>query len=217
MAHLVVATTVTGAAPSSDIAIGAVLPDLASMAGARIDRARLPGPVAEGVLVHHRTDEAFHGHPWFVDALRNDVTVLEAAGLPRGAARASAHVGAELLLDGVLLEDDDVAVALGQAVDALDLAQLGDLDDQQRERWAMLFDRMRGGMSRSVYASPEAVAERLRHLLARRPRLSLPPSCEPALVDHLAWRRAKVVAIAPCLVADVTATVRDSGSGGWAA
>jgi acyl carrier protein phosphodiesterase len=212
VAHLVVATAATTASPSSDLAIGAVLPDLASMAGTRFDRDRLPAEVVEGVMLHHRTDAAFHDHPWFVDVLRTDTPALEAAGLPRGAARACAHVGAELLLDGVLLENDTVAESLGEVIEALDVDRLGDLSPEQAEAWSRLFDRMRMGLGRQAYADPEAVAERLRFMLARRPRLALPPECEAALVTHLEWRRERVVSIAPSLVLEVTDEVRsDSG------
>lgn len=208
VAHLVVATAATGEAPGSDLAVGAVIPDLASMAGVRFDRASMPARVVDGVMIHHRTDEAFHDSAWFVDVLRTDTPALLAAGLPRGAARACAHVGAELLLDGVLLEDDGVADAFGDVSAALDIALLGDLTPEQEVAWARLFDRIRQGLGRAAYADPQAVAERLRFMLAHRPRLALPPECEPALVDHLIWRRTEVAAIAPALVAEVTDTVR---------
>ncbi len=208
VAHLVVATSATGAAADSDLAAGAVIPDLASMAGVRFDRSTMPASVVEGVMVHHRTDDAFHDSAWFVDVLRTDVPALEAAGLPRGAARACAHVGAELLLDGVLLEDDGVADALGEVVGMLGIRLLGELTTEQRLAWERLFERMRVGLGRGAYAGPDEVAERLRSMLARRPRLALPAECEPALIDHLVWRRDQVVSIAPRLVRHVTDAVR---------
>lgn len=205
VAHLVVGLDVAGVDPASEVALGAVLPDFASMVGVRLDRSLLPPGVAEGVDLHHRTDSAFHGHPWFVDRVKVDVASLEAAGLPRGAARASAHVGTELLLDGVLLEDDDVAAALARLVEELDVERLGPAGAARSGDWQLLFDRMRQGSSRAAYGSPELVAERLRSMLARRPRLVLPVACGPALVDHLTVRRRDVVAMAPTVVADVIA------------
>jgi hypothetical protein len=56
------------AGTSWDVAFGAVLPDLASMAGTRIDRSLLSPPVEEGVALHHRTDTVLQPHEYFTPA-----------------------------------------------------------------------------------------------------------------------------------------------------
>jgi hypothetical protein len=218
VAHLVVAGRVTGLDPGTDELLGAVLPDLASMAGQRVDRARLPAGVAAGVAVHHRTDQCFHGHPWFVAAVRHDVADLRRAGLPRGASRASAHAGIELLLDGVLLDDPIVRGSVEVFIASLDVDRLGEAGVVHRARWERLFVRMGEGSLADAYGSAESVADRLHHALAGRPRLAFDRAHRPALVDQLAARRVDVDRVAADLVDGVAdAVLRDSGSPGRAA
>jgi hypothetical protein len=218
VAHLVVAGRVTGLDPDADEVFGAVLPDLASMAGLRIDRAQLPAGVAAGVAVHHRTDACFHGHPWFVAAMRDDAADLRRAGLPRGPSRASAHVGIELLLDGVLLDDSRVRGSVEAFVASLDVDRLGEGGVAHRAGWERLFARMGDGSLADAYGSAEAVADRVDHALARRPRLALDAIHRPTLVDQLASRQVDVHRVAAAVVDEVVEAVRrDSGSPGRAA
>src|SRR5690349_22770486 len=79
--------------------LGAMLPDLSSMAGARIERVH-DETVAAGVAHHHRIDHAFHACAPFVRLCSSALETLEARGVSRAAARAVGHVGSELLLDG---------------------------------------------------------------------------------------------------------------------
>src|ERR1051325_9448351 len=97
--------------------VGTALPDFASMARTRLRPAN--GSLAEGIALHHAIDHAFHAHDWFLDAERDVRDSLRADGLPDGAARACAHVGPELLLDGALLDDDAVARAVDRVYDVL--------------------------------------------------------------------------------------------------
>src|SRR5687768_8762401 len=94
-----------------------MLPDLASMAGVRLDTTELPDDVAAGVRHHYAADAAFHGHESFIRLLRTVRTALADAGVARGPARAAAHVGVELALDGWLLAE--VAHAHDALSDAL--------------------------------------------------------------------------------------------------
>ncbi len=139
VAHLVVAERLTGLGADADEMLGAVLPDLAPMAGLRFDKPALPEGVRAGVAIHHQTDARFHAHPRFVAAVRDDVAALLSAGVSRGASRASAHVGFELLLDGVLLEDDRVRASVGVLVDSLDVDRLGPLAPGEVDKWSRLF------------------------------------------------------------------------------
>jgi hypothetical protein len=99
--HVVVATW----QPARDArtALGAMLPDLVGVAGLR---GVAPGDpeVARGVALHHRTDEVFHASDTFVSLQTLLRSALEARGIRGGPARAAAHVGIELLLDGLLLD-----------------------------------------------------------------------------------------------------------------
>ena len=55
--------------------------------------------LAAGLRFHHLTDEAFHGSRSFLEFSGQALSYLSRHGLPRGSARAVAHVGVELLLD----------------------------------------------------------------------------------------------------------------------
>ena len=98
--------------------LGAMLPDLVSMADARFAQV-LDAELAQGVEHHHETDRAFHAVPAFRAACSSALQTLEPQGVSRGSARAVGHVGAELLLDGLWSSD---ARARGVYTRALDSA-----------------------------------------------------------------------------------------------
>lgn len=211
--HLVVGMRLAGVGPDHDAALGAMLPDLGSMAGLRADRSGLPAAVAEGVRLHHLTDAVFHGQPWFVQAVAADRQALQKAGLPRGPARACAHAGLELLLDGLLLEYRSVAESVAAALDALAAGRLGAGVGGEADRWEELFRRLRGARQfTESYSTPEGVAHRLRQALAHRPRLALERAHLGPLVERLRARRARLEAVAPVLVEAVVERAR-AGSG----
>src|SRR6202012_4714776 len=84
--------------------LGAMLPDFASMC-----RARLAEPtdatVASGIELHHTTDAAFHGSAPVLGLMHELDERLDHLGCARGPRRAVAHIGVELLLEGVLVAD----------------------------------------------------------------------------------------------------------------
>ena len=90
---------------SGATALGAMLPDFATMSGTRLADPTDAG-VARGIDLHHETDAAFHPLPVVLALMRELDERLDAAGCARGPRRAVAHIGVELLLDGVLVEDE---------------------------------------------------------------------------------------------------------------
>lgn len=184
--------------------LGAVLPDLAPAAGVRLVRDRLDGPLAAGVRCHLDADAAFHAHPRFragTRALRADLT---ARGIPRGPARAVAHAGWELLLDGTLVGDEAeraFRAAVGRAAVAA-----GALAPEDRPRWAAFVARARGS-GPLAYDDPRWVAVRLGTVLARRPRLRLPAEHVDAVAPVLAAHRAEVARVAGAVIDDVVRAV----------
>jgi hypothetical protein len=189
--------------------LGAVLPDLAPMAGIRVGRAGLGGALGDGVRCHVRTDDVFHGLPAVragMGELRADLT---RRGLGSGPARAIGHAGWELMLDGTLLSvpaADDFRLALGAGEAAL--AVLGPAD---RPRWTAFLDRARRA-PRPRYDDTRWVAERLHAMLARRPRLSLPLWQVSLVAAALARQVDAVRASAPAVLTDTAAAVV-AGSG----
>src|SRR4051812_25858680 len=93
-------------------------PDLLAMCGALAGAGTSP-EVAAGQAHHVAVDARFHACPGFVALTAWGARVLVEAGLPRGPARGAAHVGIELLLDGVLASDGPARAAYaGSLADA---------------------------------------------------------------------------------------------------
>src|SRR6185503_17388999 len=91
-------------AESPGSVLGAMLPDFATMSGARLAEST-DAAIAHGVDLHHKTDAAFHHLPPVLALMRELDHKLDAGGCARGPRRAVAHIGVELLLDGVLVDD----------------------------------------------------------------------------------------------------------------
>jgi hypothetical protein len=175
----------TGVGPGA--ALGSMLPDFAGMLGLRLMGVQ-DTDVARGVALHHATDEVFHRAPAFVALCADAVAELESRQLDRGSARAVAHVGTELLLDGWL-----VGQGLGTEAYMAGLAAAGDdgldgrvlwRDPQGSTRLAWLVRRLRHFGLPHAYADPGFVTERLERALHPRPRLRLAPERLP---DVHAW------------------------------
>jgi len=186
VAHVHVALAAIGSRPDDDaVAFGAALPDLVSMAGLRMDRSTLPGPVRQGVLLHHRTDAVFHSRPEFSTGVRGLRTHLQAGGLAIGPSRAVAHAGWELLLDGCVLDrfgaEDRFARVLEHAPDVADSVSPADQD-----RWRGLLGAMRSDRWWLGYRDAEVVACRLHRLLRARRRLSFDAEQIPLVAEALA-------------------------------
>jgi hypothetical protein len=188
-----------------------MLPDLAAMARVRL--APAVGALGDGITIHHAADAAFHSSRWFNDrsqALRDEL--LE-AGVDRGAARACAHAGLEMLLDGGLVGDgrvrrasDDafaILVAPGPTRDAVH-ALAGDAD---RLRWAERLQRIGTTIEVDAYRSAESIAHRLHRMTSGRTRIELRDSQVSTVARVLARSQPEVAADADGVVAAVVAAI----------
>jgi hypothetical protein len=159
--------------------LGSMLPDLTSMLGLRVLRVDDP-ELAAGVAYHHATDTAFHGSPLFLELCAKGIATLSDAGVSRGAARAVAHVGTELLLDGALSHDQHARMTYTRSLEAAVRERFVDqliLDSPESS------GRLHDGLGRLVgapvpegYRDPAFVLARLQATLARRPRLAIQES-----------------------------------------
>jgi hypothetical protein len=203
LAHAHVALT-SDTEDDVDFVLGAVLPDLASMARSRVaDRPRLAPAVDRGVTCHLRTDAAFHTLPAFVQGSGTIRTLLRERGLARGAARAVGHVGWELLLDGTLVGSPAEA-AFHAALDRADQAAAA-LD--QPDRWARLLT-YRPQLRRLRYDDPAWVAERLERIFHDRPLLRFEPAQLPIVAEVLDDQAPVVAVIAQSVLAATAAALR---------
>jgi hypothetical protein len=210
--HVAVAVTLAPGGSSAYLA-GSMLPDLAAMA--RIRLAPAGGEVGAGICLHHAADAAFHGADWFNhrnQALRD---TLLAAGVGRGAARACAHAGLEMLLDGGLVTDPAVRGASDRTFAAL--AEPGPARDEvhalvgpaDRAVWSERLSQISASIDVGAYRSPDAVAERLFRMTHGRRRIELPVTQVDAVARELARLQDDVILDAASVVDDVVAALRD--------
>ena len=165
--------------------LGAMLPDFSTMCGVRV--AGTPdADVAEGIALHHTTDRVFHTLPVVTGLMRELDQRLERGGCARGPRRAVAHIGVELLLDGVLVEDPEYrdAYMLGVEYDA----PIDWRDPDHGPTFDGFLRRLRARGVPDDLKQPEAIAFRLGRMLAGRPLLAPSPSDNAvivvALIEH---------------------------------
>ncbi len=191
--------------------LGAMLPDLAQMAGTRLGEPR-HAALREGVALHRRTDSVFHGTPTFVALYARAARELRGLGLARGMSRGAAHVAVELLIDGALVLDPHAARAYGAALDAAADPRIDAAIAWPRESrrvWRALRDRLRRGGPPLAYRDPAQVATRVARALAGRPRLALDGHSERVLLHEVARLRPMVLAELPRLMRDLESGLRE--------
>ena len=153
--------------------LGAMLPDFSTMCGARI--AGTPDPeVAEGIALHHATDKAFHNLPVVLGLMKELDQRLERGGCARGPRRAVAHIGVELLIDSVLIDNEDYrdSFILGLEYEA----EITWRDEGDDLRYGALIARMRAYGVPMDLKRPEAITHRMARMLGHRPLLAPSPS-----------------------------------------
>jgi hypothetical protein len=190
------------------ICVGAMLPDFVGML--RLGKPRVTDDaLARGVSFHHRTDHAFHDLPSFQRLSRQTFAWLTQRSLPRGPARAVAHVGIEILLDEVMARDaaarNAYLSALSVPLDqALSFDTPGDL-----VRLETLRRNLSEHAATQLAPTAELVALRIRRTLAGRARLATDDAGERLLCEWVAAARPWVAAEAPQLLASLRALLAD--------
>lgn len=171
---------------SPGTALGAMLPDFATMS-----RIRLAEPtddtIARGVALHHATDGAFHDLPPVLALMRELDERLLAQGVARGPRRAVAHIGVELLLDGVLVAEPAYRHSYTSAL-AHDTAGVTFREEADAPRFAALHARLRSYGVPDDLREPGSIVQRLHRMLAHRPLLAPNASdltgIRTALIEH---------------------------------
>lgn len=155
---------------SAGTALGAMLPDFASMSGTRLADP-IDASIARGIDLHHATDAAFHPLPVVLGLMRELDERLASANVARGPRRAVAHIGVELLLDGVLVAEERYR-AMYEAALAHDVTGVRFREDADGPRFAALHARLRSYGVPDDLRDPHSIVQRLHRMLARRPRLA---------------------------------------------
>jgi acyl carrier protein phosphodiesterase len=166
--------------------LGAMLPDFATMSRIRLAEPTDP-TIARGIDMHHRADSVFHQLPVVLGLMRELDGRLDAAGVARGPRRAVAHIGVELLLDGVLVDEGSYRAAYLGAL-SHDPAGVQFRDEGDDLRFAALHTRLRSYGVPDDLREPDSIVHRLHRMLAHRPLLAPSPGdlvgIRGALVAH---------------------------------
>jgi len=186
--------------------LGAMLPDFASMLGARLAAVADP-TLARGVRFHHLTDHAFHELPAFQEQSRDALRTLRALGVAKGPARAVAHIGIEILLDVTLGQSASAQSAYLAGLEAGRrpelIASLAWPEDVRKRLIDLLETLERRGIV--LDTSSQVIVERIKRTLARRPLLALADDDPPRVLDWVEATRDRVVSSTPALVAALQA------------
>jgi hypothetical protein len=159
-----------------DVVLGAMAPDLLPHSGARASTT-LPLAVERGRRLHHASDGVFHRNVAFLQHQRRITEILGRAGVPRGPARASAHLAVELVLDGTLLATDP-APAFHHAwarLRAPDEVVRSLVEPASEPAWHGFLTAFTTHVDPASYVDAEYTATRIERILHRRPRLALDP------------------------------------------
>jgi hypothetical protein len=193
--HAAVASWSAPAEPGA--VLGAMLPDFAGMCGTRIAAAD-EAPVAGGIALHHATDAAFHRLPAVTGLMRELDDALQRAGCARGPRRAVSHIGVELLLDGVLIDEPGYRAAYLAGLAHQPALRWRDPDGGPR--FAALLDGLRARGVPDDLRRPEAIAARVHRVLAHRPLLAPSPGELGAIRDALAAFQPRIAVAAETIV-----------------
>lgn len=207
--HAAVASRQTTGDALAGVALGAMLPDFGVMCGARI----ASGGTADidlGIALHHATDAVFHHAPAVRALFRDAEARLDARGVRRGPRRAAAHVGVELVLDGVLLDEARHRDAYTAAI-ALEPTSLVWREDGDADRFATLHARLRAYGLPEDLRRPRAAAERIFRMLAGRRLLAPDPSERAAIADVLEESAPRIAVATPTVIRQVEAGLAQRG------
>ncbi|MEM9072877.1 MAG: hypothetical protein AAGE52_30500 [Myxococcota bacterium] len=196
------------AGAARDGVLGSMVPDFESMTRVRVLDVH-GDPIQRGIEFHHQTDDAFHRGPVFLSLCRRALNELGERGVRRGTARAVAHIGTEMFLDGFLADEASHREAY---LDALAGHYPGGID---WEDGGAAFEELRGRLRRwgapHDYRDPSFVLDRLRGALRDRPKLAVIDEQRSAVARFLPSLQEAVVAEAPELLNDLRDTLGLSG------
>jgi acyl carrier protein phosphodiesterase len=185
-----------------------MLPDFASMCRGRLTRAADPD-VQDGIDLHHRTDGVFHTSKSFTGLESHALARFTERGVSRGAAMATAHIGVELLLDGILLDNRDACALYLAAIEHATATlhspghAIGWAKPEQISRWHALCSRLRAYGLPEGYRDLDTVARRLAMILSGYPSLAFTGRDQERVRAELDALRDRVAGAAPGLMAEL--------------
>jgi hypothetical protein len=167
--------------------------------------------LAAGVAFHHGTDRVFHELPGFQRLSRQAFTWLSRESMPKGPARAVAHMGIEMLLDEVMADEPAARDAYRAALQVPLAPLLAFATPHDAERLAGLQDALLTRGANQLHPPAALVAERICRSLAGRPRLAVDHAGQGLLVSWIIATRPLVTAEAPEVLATLRARLANFG------
>ena len=197
--HAVVASWVS---PEPSFVLGSMLPDLCRMAGEK--PLKVGGLVGHGIDCHEHADAIFHGHQDFRQLCSAGFERLQELGLSRGSARASAHIGVELLIDGWLYDDEygreHYLASVARGADVL-------ADHGPSPALLSVVRSLHGRGVERAHTSADAVARRIDYATRGRKRLALARRDLSQLRKWADETRTVVEAASPRMIRDVASSL----------
>lgn len=207
--HALVASEVMPNVNDTQI-FGSMAPDLVGMTGARIVRHVENTDLAEGVEFHIATDQVFDRNSVFT-GLKIKFRELHEQFLPKGAARACANVGTEMLLDGFVLQKSQ---AVDVYSDAMEAARRGLIPVSQVSSDPARFAKFNEGYAKIgvpySYQDPFWVADRLQRRLSIRnsPRLKFDEAKVPEVAKLFEFQQEEIGKVANLLLEQTIVELR---------
>jgi hypothetical protein len=203
--HLAIASSFTD---DPDVALGAMLPDLASLLGTKPPRS-IDVRVRLGYELHLATDRVFHDLDLFRAACRTESAELRSLGIERGSAMAAAHIGLEFFLDDALAEDEISRLLYSAVLLRATPTHLSGILEWKTSDFATAFEALRQRLTAlapmlnhsGTRLSP---AERICRTLSRRPRLAVRADARGILDSWARQASSRYAATWPGVVNSVT-------------
>lgn len=200
--HLAVASMFT---EDPIVALGAMLPDWASMLGMKPPQSN-DARMQRGYDLHYATDRTFHALPSFLAACRTESARLRHCGIERGSARAAAHVGLEFFLDEALADDGISRRLYSLALNEATPQRVVEVVSWTSAEQATAFEALRLRLA-TAFPSALSHSERICRTLSRRPRLAVRADDRTALDQWTAEAPARYAEGWPGVVKSVTASL----------
>lgn len=195
--------------------LGAMLPDFATMIGARVPLVS-HADLRSGILFHHDTDRVFHDAPTFRALQAEARSALRERGLPRPSTLAVGHIGVEILLDSALADDARGRALYLEALREGHPNRLGAhvewKEDEHRDGYARLVAVLADRGIPNGGGDAAMVAWRIARALSSRPRLRLDADGERIVRDWAENAASAVALKAPALIREVREGLESAGA-----
>lgn len=190
--------------------LGSMVPDFAAFLQISLPEPR-DAMLEAGIALHHETDRVFHEARTFRDLNRAAAQALAEANLPRGPARAVAHVGVEMLIDVAMADSPTARRTFQAALGTLEPQRLREtlpMDEGCHARLAHTAAAVRARGAALWTPEPMAIASRITRTFANRRRLEIDAGTVPTVALWVDSTLHRVRVSLPALEAELLAGIR---------